>query len=176
MDSLGDNEHPSLQADERTTLSQFLDYHRRTVAEKLRDLSDGEATTAALPATNLTVAGIVRHLAWIEDRWFHFRLLGNEVPEPWASMDREAPDWSMRLLPGESVATVLDLYAAACARSRAGAHELPSVEAQAPVPSFGDRPVTLRWVLVHLLEETAAHEGHIDLLRDEILRRRSLST
>lgn len=164
--------YPDIQADERTTLSQNLDHWREGVLVKLEDLTLEEASAAALPATDLTVAGIVKHLAAVEDRWFHYRLTGHEMPEPWASAPADEPDWSLHLTPHDTIASIAELYRTACRRSRDAAMSLDSLEHEAPVPSFGIEPVTLRWVLVHMLVETACHTGHIELLRDEILRRR----
>lgn len=164
--------YPDIQADERTTLTQNLDHWREGVLVKFEDLGWEEASSCVLPATNLTVAGIVKHLAFVEDRWFHFRLTGHAMPEPWASMQQDQPAWSMQLATDDSIARIADQYRVSCQRSRDATRSLDSLEDEAPVPSFGVAPVTLRWVLVHLLIETACHTGHIELLRDEILRRR----
>ena len=77
---------PDLQpSDERTALEQRLEYLRKTVEAKIQDLDDRQASTQALGATSLTVGAVVKHLAWAEDLWFQARLLGLELPEPWAS-------------------------------------------------------------------------------------------
>lgn len=165
--------HPDLQPDERTSLTQRLDYWRQSAAAHLEDLTWEEASTRVLSGTNLTAAGTVRHLAAIEDRWFHYRLAGSDWPEPWASVDRTVHDWSFQLHEADSVGGILTLYASACARSRQVAASATTLDATAPVPSFGTAPVTLRWVMTHLLVETACHTGHLDLLRDEILRART---
>jgi hypothetical protein len=72
-------------ADERTALEQFLDQYRHIVTSQLADLDHAQASARVLVATDLTVGGIVKHLAWAEDRWFQGKLLGLELPEPWAS-------------------------------------------------------------------------------------------
>lgn len=164
--------YPDLQGDERTTLTQNLDHWREGVLVRLEDLTFDEASQRPLDATNLTVAGIVRHLAFVEDRWFHYRLAGNELPEPWASMNQDEPDWSFKLRDGDSIASIAELYRGACDRSRAVSDAL-ALDDKAPVPSFGNVPVTLRWVLVHLLVETSCHTEHAELLRDKILEARS---
>ena len=166
--------HPDLDADERTTLTQHLDHFREGMLVRLRSVTIDEATTYVLPATTMTVAGIVRHLGAVEDRWFHFRLGGNAMPEPWASEAAEGhPEGSMRVRADETIESIAALYVGACERSRALTRSLPSLESRAPVPSFGKVPVTLRWVLVHLLVETSWHTGHVELLLDEIRRRRT---
>jgi Protein of unknown function (DUF664) len=164
--------YPELRpADERTALERFLDHYRNIVTGKLADLETAQASAHALEATDLTVGGIVKHLAWAEDRWFQGRLLGLELPEPWASAPlAEDPDWPFHSSQHDSVNEVLSLYAAACARSRAAAGRFDSLDAVAAVPSFGKGPVNLRWIFVHMIDETARHAGHLDLLRDAIDR------
>jgi uncharacterized damage-inducible protein DinB len=82
----------------------------------------------------------------------------------------EDRDWPFHSSQHDSVDEVLSLYAAACARSRAAAGRFDSLDAVAAVPSFGKGPVNLRWILVHMIDETARHAGHLDLLRDAIDR------
>lgn len=77
----------------------------------------------------------------------------------------------MRLVPGDRVPGIVELYTAACARSRAVLAGFRSLDAVAAVPSFGIGPVNLRWILVHMIDETARHAGHLDLLRDCLRRR-----
>lgn len=89
---------PDVAADERATLEQFLDFHRACVLSALDGVSDDAAATALLPATSLTIGGIVKHLAHAEDFWFQRKLRGVPMPEPWASapMDTD-PDWACRV-------------------------------------------------------------------------------
>jgi Protein of unknown function (DUF664) len=158
-------------ADERTAVEQFLDQYRHIVTSKLADLDRAQASARALDATDLTVGGIVKHLAWAEDRWFQGKLLGLALPEPWASAPlADNPDWPFHSSRHDSVDAVLALYASACARSRAAAGRFDSLDAVAAVPSFGRGPVNLRWIFVHMIDETARHAGHLDLLRDAIDR------
>ena len=79
-----ETDHPDLQPeDERTALVQRLDQYRAIATAALTDVRWEDASTRLLPATDLTIAGIVKHLAWAEDRWFQGRLLGVEMPAPW---------------------------------------------------------------------------------------------
>ncbi len=155
---------------------QRLDEQRAIAAAALVDVTWAHASARLLPASDLTIAGIVRHLAWAEDRWFGGRLLGLEMPEPWDQPDRDDPDHAMRLVPGDTVGAIVDLYASACDRSRAAVAQSDSLDRIAAVPSFGRGPVNLRWILVHMIDETAHHNGHLDLLRDALAARRSNST
>lgn len=152
--------------DERTALVQRLDQYRAIASDAITDLDWEVASAALLPATDMTIAGIVRHLAWAEDRWFQGRLLGVELPPPWNAPGADDPDQAMRLVDADSVAGIAGLYAEACDRSRAAAGRFDSLDAVAAVPSFGRGPVNLRWILVHMIDETACHAGHLDVLRD----------
>jgi hypothetical protein len=164
--------HPDLQpGDERTALLQRLDQYRAIAADALVDVPWEQASQRLLPATDLTMAGIVRHLAWAEDRWFQGRLLGRPMPPPWDVPGADDPDRAMRLDPGDSAAAIVGLYAAACERSRAAVDRYGSLGQLAAVPSFGRGPVNLRWIVVHMIEETARHAGHLDLLRDTLTSR-----
>ena len=163
--------HPDLDADERTTLRQFLDQYRQRALTRLVGLSDAEARTRTLAATNLTPGGVVKHLAHMEDHWFTARVGAGELPEPWLSAPFESqPAWDFESAVHDSVDEIADLYRGACDRSRRVVERLPSLDAKAQRPSFGKGPVTLRWVLVHMLEETACHVGHLDLLTDAVVR------
>ncbi|GAB3747283.1 DinB family protein [Microlunatus parietis] len=161
--------YPDLAADERTTLRQFLDHYRGRALQRVERLTDAQARRRVLLATDLTAGGILKHLAHMEDHWFTARVGGGELPEPWASAPLTTqPDWDFRSAADDTVRELADLYRAACARSREVTDRLPSLDTLAPKPSFGKGPVTLRWVLVHLLEETACHVGHLDLLTDAL--------
>lgn len=154
--------------DERTALVQRLDQYRTIVAAAVADLRWDQASRRLLPATDMTIAGIVKHLAWAEDRWFQGRLLGSAMPPPWDRPGADDPDQSMRLAPGDSVASIVELYETACRRSRHATASCAALDHVAAVPSFGVGPVNLRWILVHMIEETARHAGHLDVLRDAL--------
>jgi hypothetical protein len=118
-------------------------------------------------ATDLTSGGVVKHLAHMEDHWFTARVGAGELPEPWSSAPFESqPSWDFESAANDSVDEIADLYRTACDRSRSVTDRLPGLDSTAPRPSFGRGPVTLRWVMVHMLEETACHVGHLDLLTD----------
>lgn len=164
-----DVRHPDLQpADERIALGQRLDHYRAIAVASLAGLEWHDASARLLPATDLTIAGIVRHLAWAEDRWFQGRLRGVEMPPPWNEPGADDQDASMRLAPDDTVDDIVRLYASACDRSREAVAGCGSLDDLAAVPSFGSGPVNLRWLLVHMIDETARHAGHLDLLRDAL--------
>lgn len=169
-----DDPYPDMQPGEQTALEQFLDSQRRGVLRSLLGLTEDEGSRRVLPATDLTIKGIVKHLAKAEDLWFHRKLLGRDFSEPWASAPwDEDPDWDFHSAPHDSIAELRELYSIACQRSRAAAAQFADLETPAASISFGIGPVNLRWIFVHMIEETAQHAGHLDLLRDALNDMRS---
>jgi uncharacterized damage-inducible protein DinB len=149
--------------DERTILITFLDYARATVHAKCQGLSEQHARQAPLPGSPLmTIAGLVSHLRWVEYSWFQVMLLGEDDHGPWTDED---PDREMRIAVEIPLAQLLEEYEAQCAGYR---KLVASLDLDAPsrrTISTGE-PVTLRWILHHLVEETARHNGHLDILRE----------
>ena len=138
-----ETEHPDLRpADERTALVQRLDHYRAIASAALIDLEWDEASTRPLPATDLTIAGIVKHLAWAEDRWFQGRLLGVEMPAPWDVPGADDPDHAMRLAPGDTIDGIVQLYSSACSRSRAALAHCDSLSTSRRSPRSGSDPST----------------------------------
>jgi uncharacterized damage-inducible protein DinB len=160
---------PDTTGDELTLLSQFLDYHRATLVQKFSGLDRQQLGTRLEPST-LTLAGLVKHMALVEDSWFGKVLLGGEEGEPWAGVDWDAdPDWEFHTAVDDEPDDLLALYADACERSRAAIAEVGDLDALSVRPSrhTGD-PFNLRWIMLHMIEETARHNGHADLLRENI--------
>ena len=159
---------PDTTGDELTLLSQFLDYHRATLVQKVSGLDRRQLGTRLEPST-LTLAGLVKHMALVEDSWFGSVLLGSQDGEPWASVDWEAdPDWEFHTAVDDEPEDLLGLYADACDRSRAAVAEAGDLDRVATKPSRGGESFNLRWIMLHMIEETARHNGHADLLRENI--------
>jgi len=168
-DDLHGRVEPAFDADERTMLAGFLDYHRATVAWKAAGLTQAQLAQP-MPSSTLTIGGLVKHLALVEDSWFTERFAGLDEPAPWAGVDWDAdPDWEHHSAAHDAPEDLLALYAQACERSRSvyGAADSLDQVAQAMDRRTG-RPFTLRWIMLHMIEETARHNGHIDLLREAI--------
>jgi uncharacterized damage-inducible protein DinB len=151
---------PPLVADERATLLGFLQRQRDLVAWKMRDASDDTLASVRMPS-GLTLHGIVRHLTNVERSWFRAFFGGQRnLAFDWTDED---PDGDFRA-GGDAMTALLAAYAtetAACDQVIAAA---PSLDATA---SDEDGTYTLRWVIVHMIEETGRHLGHIDLLREQ---------
>ena len=153
---------PPEQGSEREQLLAFLDYHRATFATKTGGLDSAQlAATAA--ATTMTLGGMLKHAALNEDMWFTRRLGGGALPEPWAGVDWEAqPDWDWESAAGDSPDQLRTLWAESVARSRA---VLADVDLDAPAAAVGSNA---RWIVLHMIEEYARHNGHADLIRERI--------
>ena len=167
------DDYPEVATGERRTLEQFLDFHRAAVVRTLDDLTDAEAAAPVLPATELTVGGIVKHLAAVEDLWFSHKLLDVPSAQPWRSapFDQD-PDWEFHSAADNSVDEVRALYLSSCEASRRITARVDSLDVRAVRGSFGGQLVSLRWIYLHMIEETAQHRGHIDLLMDAIVQAR----
>src|SRR6478736_5108847 len=152
-----------LAVDERTILEGLLDWYRDGVVAKVRGLTDDEAKRRQV-ASNTTLIGLVKHLAGVEDAWFHDRFAGRPEPEVWAGVDFVAdPDWDFTSAWDDTLTDTVALYEQACERSRdaAAGEPLDAISRGASA-----RPFNLRWAYVHLIEETARHLGQMDILRE----------
>ncbi len=149
--------------DEREIVNWLLDYQRYVLLRKVVGISEAQSrsTTAA---SDLTLLGLVRHLAGVEQYWIGATFLGLEEPLPWD--DPEDHDSDFHVQAGDTLADALELLRAEMWRAR----QLAATESFDAL-SVGVREkqhVSLRWILVHLVEEYARHCGHADLLRESI--------
>lgn len=150
--------------DERTVLASMLAYVRDTVHVKCAGLTDEQARRAPLPGSPLTtISGLVSHLRWVEYYWIRVVLLGEQDQAPITDDD---PDAEMRLALSIPLARLLAEYRASCEQLWQLVAPLDLDTSSRGTLSWRTEPVTLRWVLLHLIEETARHNGHIDILRE----------
>lgn len=150
--------------DERTILSTLLDYARDTVHAKCVGISEEHARSAPLPNSPLmTICGLVNHLRWVEHSWFEVVLLGEPDQGPWTEQD---PDREMRIAVEVPIADLLADYRAACDRHRALVAGMDLDTPSRGALTWRDEPVTLRWIIMHMIEETSRHNGHLDILRE----------
>ncbi len=152
-------------ADERTTLAAFLDFYREVMKAKVRGLSEEDARRRLVPSLT-TPAGLIKHLTRVEVSWFQHRLAqvpASDLPLLRGFQDDPERDW--RIEPDDTVGGLIDEYDRQCELSRETtvAYELDHV---VPHPYLGE--VSLRWIYVHMIEETARHAGHADILREQI--------
>ena len=154
---------PDLTGDERTLLTQFLDYQRTVMLRKVGELDDDGLRKVMTP-TGLTLLGMLKHLAYVERWWFRVVFAGEQgIDPPWTDADPDA-DW--RVEPDETSDAVRALFDDEVTRSRAVVADAPSFDAVSADPRAKDR--SLRWIMVHMIEEYARHLGHADIMREAI--------
>lgn len=159
---------PARDADERTMLEGFLDAHRALIVRKAAWLTQEQLATSLAP-TSMTLGGLIKHLAACEDDWFHSDLAGNDFPEPWASVpEAEIDGWEWTSSARDTPDELLDLFGAACARSRAACDAVDSLDAMSNKTDDRGEPWSLRYIYLHMIEEYARHIGHADLIRESI--------
>ena len=163
---------PPFDATEADTLLGFLDFHRATLEWKTRGLTD-EQLRATLGPSTMTLGGMLKHLALVEDHWFTEVAGWTPEPEPWASVDWAADrDWEWHSAAQDPGDALRALWAASVARSRAVTDRLlaegPEALDRVHSRPTGQTHFSLRWILTHMVEEYARHNGHADLLREAI--------
>lgn len=154
-------------ADERTSLIGWLDLQRSLVRPKCEGLSEADAHRQLLPTSPLTtVAGLVSHLRWVEYSWFTENLLGTPDTGQTPFTEGGHPDAEM-FVDHRTLPDLLDEYDAECARSNEilTNFTLDDVETLIP-PRPSGQAASTRYILNHMLEETARHLGHLDILRE----------
>jgi uncharacterized damage-inducible protein DinB len=155
---------PVRRGGELELLGQYLDYHRATLQLKCAGLDEEQLKQRAVPSTGLTLLGLVRHLTEVERGWFVRTLSGR--PAPPVYYGPEDPDGDFDALDSEPLEEVWRRYHAAVAEGRAVLASFASADEPAR-RNAPDQP-NVRWVLLHLLEEYARHNGHADLIRQAI--------
>jgi uncharacterized damage-inducible protein DinB len=153
---------------ERDSLGQYLDFQRETILLKTEGLTK-EQLGQRIPTSDLTLAGILYHLALVEESWFEKRFAGLEEREDWRGIDWEAdPEYEFRTALEKEPDWLRGRYRDACDRARQTVTGADSLDQVSAVPMRNGQRFTLRWVMLHLIEETARHAGHADLLREAI--------
>jgi hypothetical protein len=146
---------------EKESLHISLDRHRDVVLWKLDGLDDEQLRRPLVPSgTNLI--GLVKHLGSVEYGWFCDTFGGESEAIPF---DENDPEADMRAAPGETTAEILEYYG----RARAAADRvIDEVDLEDLGKSWRGEAVSMRWVLIHMIEETARHAGHMDIVRELI--------
>ena len=157
-------------ADELTMLTAFLDWMRATLRMKAGDL-DAEQLQRRLEPSSMTLGGLVTHLAWVESWWFVEIFRGERPGEPWVSFDWKADgdaEWSIAadLSPAE-IWALWDTEVDHARRILAETGDLDAVAVGHRKRKPGE-PLSMRWIMVHMIEEYARHLGHADLIRESI--------
>ncbi|GEA84594.1 DinB family protein [Cellulomonas gelida] len=163
---------PPTTGDEAAILLGFVDFHRRTLLTKADGLDAAQLATRLEPST-MTLGGLLHHLAYVEDIWCSVVLHGNPPAEPWASVDWAADqDWEWTVAATLAPDELRRRYLAAVDRSDELVGPVLRTRGLDAVAARRDRQtdaeISLRWILVHLVEEYARHNGHADLIRESI--------
>jgi uncharacterized damage-inducible protein DinB len=162
---------PPVSGDETAMLLGFLDFHRATLAWKVEGLDAGGLRTT-VGASAMTLGGMLKHLAFVELSWFADDLFGRPLGEPWDSVDWKADrDWEWRTAADDTPEELLALWRGSVERARAlvdEALEDGGLDRLAVRRWKDGRTPTLRWIVVHMIEEYARHNGHADLIRESI--------
>lgn len=159
---------PVHHGDERDTLTGFLDYQRGTLEWKCAGLTAEQLRRREIPPSEISLLGLVRHMAGVERGWFRRVADGEKVSDPWTTPEEAAAgedhDFAVAEAdPDEAFA----VWRAEIARAREIVAAAPSMDVTGTHPRRGET-FSLRWILVHMIEEYARHNGHADLIRERI--------
>jgi len=144
---------------EREVLEAFIELYREIIKRKVAGLSPEQLREQLVPSRT-TVGGVIKHLAGVERGWFQLSLAGRSPAE----LIGVPPDEAWSVSEHDTAESLIADYDEACDQSRqiAAAHALDDC---VPHPRMGQ--VSLRWIYVHIIEETARHAGHADILREQ---------
>jgi uncharacterized damage-inducible protein DinB len=162
---------PPLAGDEAATLVGYLEYQRATLAWKCEGL-DAAGLRATVGASSITLGGLLKHLAYVDESWTAEWFHGREPRPPWDAVDWDAdPDWDWYSAADDPPEELRALWRDSVAYSRAHIEEALAEGGLDRVShrAWPDgRSQSLRWILVHLIEEYARHNGHADLIRESV--------
>ena len=163
---------PPLVADETATLLGFLEYQRATLAWKCSGL-DAAGLAATVAASSMTLGGMLKHLTYVEDLWCSRWLHGRDPAPPWDTVDWDADrDWDWHSATEDSPEEFVALWRDTVERSRSLVDEALAdgggLDQLARRTWPDGRAPSLRWILVHMIEEYSRHNGHADLLRESV--------
>ncbi|MEV8569381.1 DinB family protein [Streptomyces sp. NPDC051322] len=154
--------HPSKVAGDRASLTAFLDYQRATLAMKCQGLTGEQLKQQAVPTSDLSLLGLVRHAAEVERSWFRLVLNAEDCKPLWPRISGELAEFRVD---DADVDEAWVLWREACEGSRAAADAVESLD---DTVGFRGEVISLRYVLTHMIEEYARHNGHADLIREAI--------
>ncbi|MDX3498418.1 DinB family protein [Streptomyces turgidiscabies] len=157
---------PAQNADERTMLEGWLDYHRQTLPWKCEGLTDSQLRTASVEPSELSLMGLVRHMAEVERSWFRRVLVAEDAgPIYYSEEDR---DGEFHLTEADTWEEAYGTWQAEIGIARRNASGFGLDDLSKGMNRRGDEPFNLRWIYTHMIEEYARHNGHADLLRERV--------
>ncbi|MFF9483670.1 DinB family protein [Streptomyces sp. NPDC014676] len=159
---------PPAHASERTMLEAWLDFHRATLALKCSGLEDDQLRLAVASPSSMTLLGLVQHMAEVERNWFQRVFAGRNVPpvfgesnldgfalQPERGLDEAVAAWQAEVARGRELIADASLDDSGRLSEQEAGH-------------VGEQGVSLRWIMVHMIEEYARHNGHADLIREQV--------
>ena len=162
---------PPIDGDESATLLGFLDFQRATLEWKCAGVGP-DAMHATVAASTMTLGGLLKHMAYVEDLWFSRFLYDREPQSPWDTVDWDADrDWDWNSAAADPPDALLSLWHNAVERSHALTSEAMADGGLDRIANRrwpDGRSPNLRWIVCHMIEEYARHNGHADLLRESI--------
>jgi Protein of unknown function (DUF664) len=161
---------PPVAGDETATFLGSLDRQRAIFAWKCGGL-DAAGLRATLVPSSMTLGGLLKHLALLEDHYFSVRLLGRDPGSPWDTVDWDAdPDWEWHSAAGDTPEQLFALWQDTVALSRSAVTEAldGGLDHLAQFTSERGESPSLRRILIDLIEEYARHVGHADLIRESV--------
>jgi hypothetical protein len=156
---------PPTEGAERQMLAAWLDLQRATLALKCAGLSDGQLREQAVPPSRLSLLGLIRHMAEVERNWFRPLLAGEQMGGIWAEGQALDPEPAFADVGTADVRAAFAAWEGECEHARKLADAASSLEVTG---MRGGTRFSLRWVMIHLIEEYSRHNGHADLLRERI--------
>ncbi len=144
--------------DEKTGLAVFLDDQRRAILSKLDGLTEEQATTRST-TSEFCLLTLVKHVAFVEHRWFQLEIARRDIPGLWPPPDQR----ELEIEPGDTLVSIRVLYESTIAESQKILDDVDDLDSTSEATGLNRR-----WVLLHLLEELARHAGHADILRESI--------
>ncbi|MDG9726135.1 MULTISPECIES: DinB family protein [unclassified Streptomyces] len=157
---------PATDADERTMLEGWVEYHRQTLALKCEGLTDAQLRTASVAPSTLSLMGLVRHMAEVERSWYR-RVLADEDADP-IYYTAEDPDGDFRVTEADTWQEAHATWQAEIGAARRNAAGFPLGEPTRGRHRRTGERYTLRWIHTHMIEEYARHNGHADLIRERL--------
>ncbi|MBO4257953.1 DinB family protein [Streptomyces griseorubiginosus] len=157
---------PATTADERSMLEGWLDYHRQTLAWKCEGLTDAQLRTAAVEPSELSLMGLVRHMAEVERGWFRSVLAGEDAGPIYYS--DEDPDGEFHLTEADTWAEAHATWQAEIEAARGNAAGFGLDDLSKGRHRRTGEQFNLRWIYTHMIEEYARHNGHADLIRERV--------
>ena len=162
---------PPTSSTEVATLLGFLDFQRATLDWKCRSLTSAEMQKKIAVST-MTLGGILKHMAYVENHWFSDWLFGCKKLSPWREVDwSKDRDWEWNSAAKDTPEKLFEIWHGACDLSRSlviSALATGGVDQLAKRTWQDGNSPSLRWILIHMIEEYARHNGHADLLRESI--------